>query len=111
MMMINNLIQQKLGAIIQQEVQNTKALITITEVDTAPDLRNAKVLVSIFGKSSHQDILKKLNARAPYLQHLVGQQIKLKRVPQFVFRMDVGIEHADTIDRLFKKIEKEEEQE
>ena len=106
LLMINNFLQQLLGKILQNEVQFPKVLLTITEVKTAPDLYNAKVFVSIYGPCNQQQVLKKINLRAPYLQHLVSQQCHLRRTPKFTFVLDPSLEQADHINQLLTAIKK-----
>jgi len=109
MVMINNSLQQILSKILQQE-NPSKSLITVIEVKTAPDLHNAKVFLSIYGKGNHQDVLKKINARAPFIQYLVGQQIRLRRTPKFYFVIDNTISQADQIEQLLNKIKIKEKE-
>lgn len=104
LLMINTELQKILSSIIQKECAAVGTLITITEIQTTPDLYHARVYLSIYGKTSKKAILKKLTTMAPYLQHLVGQEITLRRIPKFSFTIDPSLEHADHIEQLLKTI-------
>jgi len=105
MLKVNELIKQILSSLIHQEIElPPNTLITVIKVETARDLKNAKVWVSIMPGSHAPSILKILAKRAKHLQHLINDEISLKFTPKLNFVWDKTEEEAAGIEELFKQI-------
>jgi ribosome-binding factor A len=86
---VNELIQRELSAILRQHHRSEAVAITITEVRVAPDLRDARVFVSIVGDDdSIEKKLRWLRARARELRQELGHRIVLKYMPRFTYVLD-----------------------
>ena len=75
--------------------------VTVTAVDTTPDLRAAKVFVSVLG--SEEDIattLRGLQSSHGFLQRRVAEELHLKHTPTLEFVFDDTTQRADRINRL-----------
>ena len=75
--------------------------VTVTAVDTTPDLRQAKVFVSVLG--SEEDIattLRGLQSSHGFLQRRVAEELHLKHTPTLEFVFDDTTQRADRINRL-----------
>ena len=74
------------------------ASVSITRVETAPNLRNATVYISIYGHSDDRDkILSTLNRHAPDFQSHINKDCHLKYTPRIHFRYDPSIESGDRV--------------
>ena len=90
---VNELIQRELSAILRQDYQSDSVTITITEVRVAPDLRDARVFVSVVGDEAEQTAkLRWLRARARPIRQELGRRIVLKYVPRFEYLLDHSVE-------------------
>ncbi|MBT3305049.1 MAG: 30S ribosome-binding factor RbfA [Alphaproteobacteria bacterium] len=78
------------------------AVVTVTEVRVSPDLRNATAFVMPLGGGHIDDVVEALNRAAPYMRHLMGKKIKLKRLPGLHFEADQTFAEAGRIDDLLK---------
>lgn len=78
--------------------------ITVTEVDVAPDLRNATAYVSPLGGGDIVAVLKELNKHAPLFNHALAKKIILKFTPKLKFSGDNRFDYAEKIEGLLKKI-------
>ena len=58
-------------------------IITVLRVDTSKDLEEAKVYVSVL--KDRQKVLEKLKEATPYIRHLIGQKMKLRKIPRLNF--------------------------
>jgi len=81
------------------------AAITVTQVVTARNLRNATVSVSIYGHENERGVfIKKLAGKASELQTLINRDLTLKYTPRLRFRLDTSVEKGDhvlaVLDRL-----------
>ena len=83
------------------------AIISVTSADVAPDLKNAKVYISIYDVNEE----KKRNSfdiicqNAGFIRHELSQVLHLRTVPELRFFPDVSMEYGDRIDKLLKDIE------
>lgn len=84
------------------------AIISVTSADVAPDLKNAKVYISIYDVNEE----KKRNSfdiicqNASFIRHELSQVLHLRTVPELRFFPDVSMEYGDRIDKLLKDIER-----
>ena len=111
---INHLLRQEIAELLSREVKDSTlstSLISITEVDTSPDLRNAKVYFSVYGD---EDEIKAagehLRRAAGFLHHNLKERLDLRHTPHLEFVVDRSIARGDRIMRLMRTIEEEREQ-
>jgi len=111
---INHLLRQEIAELLSREVMDSTlstSLISITEVDTSPDLRNAKVYFSVYGD---EDEIKAagdhLRRAAGFLHHNLKERLDLRHTPHLEFVVDRSIARGDRIMRLMRTIEEEREQ-
>lgn len=74
-----------------------QGMISITAAETAPDLRTAKIYVSVFDKSKSSEVLKGLKSAGGYLRRHLGATLQLRHTPELVFLEDHSIEHGTRI--------------
>ena len=97
---VNELLRQEISLVLQHRLRDPRLspLISVTRVDTAEDLRNAKVYVSVLGsKAKKSDALDGLSSAAGYLRKELGDVLPLKHVPSLAFVLDESIERGDAI--------------
>lgn len=107
---VNAEMQKELSTIINAELRNPSvdnAVITVTEVQTAPDFSSAKVYISALNSNlSQEEILKELTEASGFLKKRIAEELKLKRTPALKFLYDDSIEQGDKIMKLLEKIKK-----
>lgn len=101
---VNEAIKEILGMALSQELKDPRiGFVTLTGVDTAPDLSHAKVFVSVYGKQSEKDeTLEGLRAARPYLQGMISDELNLKRTPVLEFVYDTTIDRGMRIQAILK---------
>lgn len=78
---------------------------TVTMVEVSPDMRNAKVHVSVMGDEVKQNLcLKGLQSSAGYLQSKIGNRIDTRYTPRIQFVLDKGIKNAMTVARILEDV-------
>lgn len=102
-------VNELLREVIAEDVGRLKdpglGFVTITGVDTAPDLRNATVFYSSMGTDEEREATSAALERAtPKLQAEMAGQIRLKYTPRLCFAVDTSIEQGLRIDRLLLDI-------
>ncbi len=99
---VNEVMKEVLGGAISSELQDPRiGFVTVTAVDTSPDLRHATVHVSVLGsEEERENTLAGLRSAHGVLQSLINSQLRLKRTPALSFSYDESIERADRISRM-----------
>src|SRR3954452_408224 len=92
---VDELLRQEIGVIISRDVADPRVgSVTITDVETTPDLRHAKVWVSVIGQpSEREDAVAALRHAMPFIRHELGKRLRIKRIPDLHVHLD------DTADR------------
>ncbi|MFA6392305.1 MAG: 30S ribosome-binding factor RbfA [Patescibacteria group bacterium] len=104
---INELIKEELGSIMNREIEfSSGSLVTITKVETSPDLKHANISVSILPFSANQQIRHEIEREKGNIQKLLGDRIKIKFIPKIHFRLDESEEKAQHITDLLDTINK-----
>ena len=93
---INEEIQKELASLIRNlkdpRVQDT--MISITRVETTPDLRYTKVYVSFLQEEKVKDAMAGLKSAAGYLRRQLGTNLKLRYAPEIVWSLDDSITYG-----------------
>ena len=104
---INEEIQKELANLIRNlkdpRIQNT--MISITRVETTPDLRYTKVYVSFLQEEKAADALKGLQSAAGYLRRELGSALNLRYTPQIVWALDDSITYGAKMLALINSLE------
>jgi ribosome-binding factor A len=104
---VNDLIRDELSDLLLREVRDPRlgVLISITRVEVAPDLSNARVFASVMGDEAEQDAaLKALNAAAAFFHRELKKRIEMRRIPFLTFRLDTSIAKAAEILSLINEV-------
>ena len=110
---VNSLIQEEISQLLQREVRDPRLgnLISITKVDTAPDLKHTRVYISLLGtEGERQETLKVLTAAAGFFRRELAKSLKLRYIPEISFVSDNSIERGDRITRLIDKVSSDHNQ-
>lgn len=106
---VQKLARQVLGEEIQSLKDPRVGFTTVTAVRISPDLRHARVLVSVLGTPDEQkETMKGLRSATPHLRTELGRQIRMKYLPELTFELDRGVEDAERVETLLRRIHEEE---
>src|SRR5204863_9995323 len=97
---VAELLRDELGVIMQRDLRDPRlsGVVSITEVAVSPDLKFARVYMSVFGEEEERrGALKAARAAAGYLRHELGTRTKLRYVPELHFEPDRSLEHGDRV--------------
>lgn len=102
---INELIKKQSGEIIARELDlKSGVFITISKVDTTPDLRYTRIFVSIFPEKEIDYALKTLQKELYQIQGKLNKKLAMRPLPKIEFRIDMTESKADEIEKLLKEI-------
>jgi len=103
---IDELLRQEIGEIVSREIADPRVgFATITNVETAPDLRHARVWVSVIGQESDRKAtLAALGRAMPFVRHELGKRLRLKRIPEFHLELDDTLERGTRVLHLLDEL-------
>ena len=103
---INEEIQRELSSLIRTvKDPRVHGLVSITAVDTTPDLRYAKIFVSVLDKSDVKEVVKGLRSAGGYLRRELGRSLQLRYTPELTFVADDSIDKGAHILELIEKLD------
>lgn len=110
---VNALLQRELGQLISEELSDPRiSFATVTAVETTPDLRAARVHVSVLGSAEEQQLaLRALEGARHHLRRALGDRTELRFVPDLLFALDRSAERAARISSLLRQAREGEERE
>ena len=99
---LNEVLRKVIGDAIASDLDDPRiGFVTVTSVDTSPDLRSARVYVSVLGEESErQPALAGLEAAHGVLQAAIAGQVRMKRTPTLSFHYDESLERGVRLSRL-----------
>lgn len=109
---VNSLIREEVGRILLMESKDPRfTSVTVTDARVSADLYHAKVFVSILGDETQRDnIMHALRRASGFVRKTLGDDIRLKRVPQITFIYDESLERANQIYKTLEQLDLGDEQ-
>jgi ribosome-binding factor A len=106
---VERLLTKKASEVILQELADPRmGFVTVTRAEISPDLREAKVFVSIIGDDV---VVRKtfagLEHAAGFVQHRLGDEVELKNTPRISFVLDDSVKKSVRISELLRQISEE----
>jgi ribosome-binding factor A len=102
---VNQSVRQVLAEALPELKDPRIGLVTVTAVETAPDLRQATVYVSVLGSSrKRRASLDGLEAAHGVLQSRLARELRMKRTPQLTFEYDPTVERGVRMTRLIDEL-------
>lgn len=110
---INEELKKEISNIINYELNNPNVtgLISVTKAKITPDLKYAKVYVSILNSKNIKETLAGLKKSSGYIRTEIAKRINLRITPELIFELDDSIEYGAKIDSILKDIMKDISQE
>ena len=104
---INQEVQKELSNLIRMEVKDPRVspMTTIVNVEVAPDLKTAKVYISVLGdEKAQQDTIRGLKSAAPFLRSQLAHNMNMRNTPELRFIADQSIEYGVNMSHLIDEI-------
>jgi len=104
---LSKLIKQEISRLLEREVNDPRLSnpISVTEVSISPDLKYARVFVSILGNETNKtEMLAGFNAASGFLRKKLAAHLKLRCVPQLSFHYDNSIELGARLLKLIEQV-------
>ena len=103
---VGEFLREELTDIIRREVKDPRlGFWSVTRVEVPPDLRTARVYVSVLGDDEERTAtLAALRSAAGFIRHHLKPRLRMRQIPELEFRDDRSMEHADAIGRALRQI-------
>jgi len=106
---VSELIKEEVSRIIREKVSDPRiGFLSVTGVDLSPDLKNAKIFISVLGGKQEKDkTFEGLKSATPFIRGQLGQALELRFVPEIHFVHDKSIERGSRVLAIMSKLERE----
>ena len=106
-------IAHEINAMLAGELKDPRleGMVVVSEVRVQPDLKHARVFVSMRGTEKEQsDAIKALEHAAGFIKRELVERLQLRRLPELHFALDHSQEYSERIERLLKEMKKDKPQ-
>jgi ribosome-binding factor A len=109
---VGDLIRQIIGEMLLKDLSDPRLeSVTITAVEVTDDLKMATIFFSAMGVQPKEEAsLKGLESAAGYIKKKLGRELRLRFVPDLLFKVDHSFDYGSKIDRLIQTIKEEQEE-
>lgn len=107
---VSDEIRRRLTDLISRELKDPRVsfLSSITRVEMSPDLRYAKIYISVMGTPEEQkETITALKHAAGFLRHELGADLRLRHTPELSFVLDHSLEIGDRVLRIIQEVARE----
>ncbi|MBO6065801.1 MAG: 30S ribosome-binding factor RbfA [Lachnospiraceae bacterium] len=109
---INQEVQKELSSLILLEVKDPRIapMTSVSDVEVAPDLKSAKVYISVLGDEEvKKETLKGLKSAAPFLRSCLAKSMNMRNTPELRFVLDESFEYGMHMNELISSLHISEE--
>jgi ribosome-binding factor A len=105
---LRELFKQETSAILQRQMKDPRiGFVSVTDVELSGDLRQAKIFVSVLGDAEAKvRTMEGLESAQGFIRTELAHRIRLRHIPQVLFRLDESIERGARVERLLREVSK-----
>jgi ribosome-binding factor A len=108
---VSELIKKEISMILLKEMNDpTLGFVTITSVKISPDLKYAKIYISVFNKDLRENTLEHLNNAKGFVRTKLASRLHIKHTPELEFFIDDTMDYVENIENLIREIHKNDNQ-
>ncbi|MBK1791837.1 30S ribosome-binding factor RbfA [Persicirhabdus sediminis] len=101
---VNALLLREISTILQRDFEFKGSLVTVSEVETTPDMREAKVFISVLG-GNYKIALEKIRNKRAFIQSKIAKRVVLRNTPILDFRYDGSASRGVSMVNLLDEVE------
>jgi ribosome-binding factor A len=106
---VEHLIKEEISLIFLHKLSNLNlGFVTITNVRVSPDLKLAKIYISVFEREKRELVLEKIEDRKGMIRSELAHRIRIKFIPELKFFIDDTLDYVEKIEGLIKKIHEDD---
>jgi ribosome-binding factor A len=109
---VNEACKEALGEILQEKIKDPRiGFVTVTMVEVTPDLRQARVWLSILGSEEEVETAMEVLERAKgFMRKELGKRVRMRFTPELSIYLDHGPEMSERVQGILRGLEEEEEE-
>jgi ribosome-binding factor A len=104
MLRVNSILRQVLAEEMEKLSDTRLEMVSVTGVDTAPNLRTAMVYIDVLGAENHEPALAALRGASNRLQAAIGREVRIKYTPTLEFAIDPGVVGGERIEAILREL-------
>lgn len=103
---VNSLLQRYVSEIINQKINDPRVtgIISVTNVSTTPDLKYAKISLSIYNNNSAETLQAIINASG-FIRRELAREVEFRTVPNLTFNLDTSAEYSEKINNILNSLD------
>lgn len=106
---VNAILREVLAEEVERLNDERLDMVSITAVDTSPNLRTAMVYVDVLDTETHEAALAALRGASRRLQAAIGREVRMKYTPSLDFAIDPGVVGGERIEAILRELAQSEE--
>lgn len=109
---INEEIRKELSELIRSEIKDPKvseAMVSVIDVETASDLKTAKVYISVLQENKKKEVIEGLNKAQGFIRKEIARRVNLRATPEFIFKLDESIEYGMKMSQAIAQVMKDKD--
>ena len=102
-------LRKEISQVINYELKNpdVTGMVSVTKVKVTPDLKYAKVYVSVLNSKNLKQTIQGLKDSAGFIRSRVAKTINLRITPELIFEIDDSLEYGEKIEKILKELKNE----
>lgn len=113
---VNSELQKQIAAVIAHDVKDprlSKGIVSVTKVTTTPDLKFAKVWLSVYAENeeARREVLETVRRSKYFIRNRLKDLVEIRLLPDLDFKLDTSVDYGMKIDKLLSTIDIPEETE
>lgn len=106
---VNSLLEHEISKILQREIFFPNgSLVTLTRVETTPNLIEAKVFISVLPEDKIGKVLETLKREVFGIQKQINKKLNMRPIPKIIFVKDEAVAKAGRVEQILAQLKKEE---
>lgn len=106
---VSDQMKHEIADILMRKIKDPRiGFVTVTDVEVADDLRNAKVFVSVYG-GDKEETLEGLKSATAFIRLELGKRMRMRFIPELLFRFDSAVERGAHIMEVLRTLEEDKE--
>lgn len=102
-------LKKEISDIIMHKIKDPRIeFVTVTDVELTNDLQQAKVFISVLNDKNKDDTLDGLEKANGFIRSEIGKRIRLRKVPEILFKYDESLAYGNKIDSIIRDLKKDE---
>jgi ribosome-binding factor A len=107
---VESLIRHEISEIFVYKLQDPAfGILTVTDVSVSPDLRNAKIYLSVYDREKRSAVLEKARENVKLIRTELAKRVRLRYMPELAFYIDETADQVERIDELLKEVKRGED--